>query len=55
MSDLGSALMATAMIAAFALAIAGIRLMRRPGERGRGGLMLGAAAVLVGNVVIWTI
>ena len=44
---------AIAMLAAFALALFGVRLLRGP-ERGRGLLMLVAALVLVGNVVIWT-
>lgn len=43
------------MIAAFALVVGGIRLIRRKEDRGRGVLMLIAAAVLVGNVVILTI
>ncbi len=43
------------MIAAFALVVGGIRLIRRKEDRGRGVLMLVAAAVLVGNVVILTI
>jgi high-affinity Fe2+/Pb2+ permease len=51
----GSTLMAIAMLAAFALAIAGSRLLLRPGERGRGALMMVAAAVLFGNVLIWTV
>ncbi len=47
--------MALAMIAAVALTIGGIRLARRRDDRQRGLLMLGAAAVLVGNVLIWTL
>jgi len=47
--------MAVTMIAAFLLAIGGIRMARRREDRGRGLLMLVAAAVLVGNVAIWTI
>ncbi len=46
--------MAVAIIAAFLLAIGGIRLALRREERGRGLLMLAAAAVIVGNVLIWT-
>ena len=42
-----------AMFAAFALAVFGIRLTRGP-ERTKGILMLVMAAVLVGNVLIWT-
>ena len=48
-------MMAIAMIAAFLLVIGGIRLVRRKEERTRGLLMLGAAAVLVMNVLIWTL
>ncbi len=55
MSGLGEAAMAIAMIAAFFLVIGGVRLAMRQGERGRGFLMIGAAAVLVGNVLIWTL
>jgi high-affinity Fe2+/Pb2+ permease len=50
-----SAAMAIAMLAAFVLAIGGIRLLRRRENRGRGLLMLAAAAVLVMNVAVWTI
>jgi hypothetical protein len=47
--------MAIAMIAAFLLAIGGAKLVRSRDSRGRGFLMIGAAAVLVMNVLIWTI
>lgn len=47
--------MAIAMIAAFLLVIGGVKLARAKENRGRGYLMIGAAAVLVMNVVIWTI
>jgi hypothetical protein len=46
---------AIGMIAAFALVVGGIRLVRRKEDRSRGVLMLIAAAVLVGNVLILTI
>jgi len=42
-----------AMIAAFALAIAGGRMLVRGEDRQRGALMLGVALVLVANVLIW--
>jgi hypothetical protein len=45
---------AIAMIAAFALVIGGAALIRRA-ERTKGALMLVMAAVLVGNVLIWTL
>jgi hypothetical protein len=47
--------MALAMIAAFILAAGGVKLMFSPEDRGRGLLMLAAAGVLVGNVLIWTL
>ena len=55
MSGLGETLLAIAMIGAFLLAIGGIRLIRRKEDRGRGFLMIGAAAVVVTNVLIWTL
>ena len=47
--------MALAMIAALLLVIGGMKLVLRKQDRGRGLLMLAAAAVLVGNVLIWTL
>jgi high-affinity Fe2+/Pb2+ permease len=47
--------MAVAMLAAFALASGGVRLAVRPADRTRGLLMMVAAAVLVGNVLVWTL
>ena len=44
--------MALAMIAAFLLVIGGVRLAMRQEDRKRGLLMIVAAAVLVGNVLI---
>lgn len=41
------------MLAAIALAVGGVAQLRR--EENRGWLMLIAAAVLVGNVLIWTV
>ena len=55
MQGFGAVAMALAMLAAFALAIGGLRLARRSAERKRGVLMLVAAAVLVGNVLVWTV
>ena len=55
MSIIASTAMALAMIAAFVLAIGGVRLAMREGDRKRGILMVVAAAVLVGNVLIWTL
>ena len=44
--------MAIAMIAAFLLILGAIKLMRTQATRGKGILMLVAAAVLIGNVAI---
>ena len=52
---MGETLLAIAMIAAFVHIIGGIRLIRRKEERGRGFLMMGAAPVLIMNVLIWTL
>ena len=43
------------MIAAFLLVFGGVKLARRKEDRGRGLLMLAAAAVIVANVAIWTL
>lgn len=43
------------MVAAFVLAAGGVKLALSPESRSRGLLMLAAAAVLVGNVLIWTL
>ncbi|SFP74864.1 hypothetical protein [Sphingomonas rubra] len=45
---------AIAMLAVFALVIGGIALIRRGDDRRKGVLMLVMAAVLLGNVLIWT-
>jgi high-affinity Fe2+/Pb2+ permease len=55
MSNFASAAMALAMIAAFVLTIGGVRLSLRREDRLRGMLMIIAAAVLVGNVLILTV
>ena len=55
MGDFVSAAMALAMIAAFLLGAVGARLAMRQGDRKRGLLMIAAAAVLVGNVLVWTL
>ncbi|GGB34976.1 hypothetical protein GCM10011380_25520 [Sphingomonas metalli] len=54
MSGIGQAAPALAMLAAFACAIGGGVLIRRGRERFKGVLMLVMAAVLVGNVLVWT-
>ncbi len=42
-----------AMLAAFALAIAGVMLIVRKLDRKRGLLMIGVSGVLILNVLIW--
>ena len=46
---------AVAMIAVFALTAGGIRLLRGEQDRRKGVLMLVCAAVILANVVIWTL
>ena len=55
MTGFASAAMTLAMIAAFVLAIGGVRLAMRKDDRKRGLLMIVAALVLVGNVLILTL
>ena len=55
MTGLAAALLSIAMLAAFALIGGGFHLMIRRGERKQGALMLVAAAVLLGNVLVWTV
>ena len=47
--------MALAMIAALLLTIGGVKLALKVEDRKRGLLMIAAAAVLVGNVLVWTL
>ena len=54
-SGLGATLLSVAIIAAFALALGAFNLLRKRRDRKRAVLMLVAAAVLVGNVMIWTV
>ncbi|AGH48415.1 MULTISPECIES: hypothetical protein [Sphingomonadales] len=46
---------AIAMLAVFALVAGGLYLMRKRHSRGKGALMLVAAAVLLANVMLWTL
>ena len=55
MSGTGALLMSVLMIAALLLAAGGVRLIATGRERGKGALMLVAAAVMVGNVLVWTL
>lgn len=43
------------MIAAFLLALGGIHLLVKRKDRKKGALMLVAAAVALGNVLVWTL
>jgi high-affinity Fe2+/Pb2+ permease len=55
MDNFSSVAMTVAMIAAFLLIAGGVKLALRRQTRGRGILMVIAAAVLVMNVMIWTV
>ncbi len=55
MEKFSSAAMALAMIVAFLLLVGGVKLALSRQTRGRGALMIGAAVVLVMNVMIWTV
>ncbi len=55
LDEFTSGAMALAMLAAFVLAAGGVKLVLLPDTRTRGLLMIVAAAVLVGNVLIWTL
>jgi hypothetical protein len=50
-----STAMALAVIAAFILGFAGIRILIGKADRTRGLLMIAAAAVIFANVLIWTL
>ena len=55
MKEFASGAMALAMLAALLLAAAGVKLAVNRPTRGRGILMIAAAAVLITNVMIWTV
>ena len=55
MDNIASTAMAIAMISAFSLAVFGVKLALKPDNRKHGLLMIAAAAVLVGNVLVWTV
>jgi len=48
-------LLSILMLASFLLGAGGVHLIVRRGERGKGVLMLVAAAVALGDVLIWTL
>lgn len=50
-----SAILGVLMLAAFALAIGGAWLIVKQRDHKKGVLMLVAAAVFLGNVLIWTV
>jgi hypothetical protein len=54
-SGLGATFLSILMIAAFALAAGGIHLLVKRNDRKKGILMLLAAAVALGNVLVWTL
>lgn len=54
LASIAAAAPAIAMLGCFACVIGGITLLRRGGDRRKGVLMLVMAAVLLGNVMIWT-
>jgi hypothetical protein len=55
MNGPGATVLSILMIAAFLLCAGGIYLLVKKGEVKKGLLMLLAAAVMVGNVLIWTL
>jgi hypothetical protein len=55
MTGPGATLLSILMVAAFLLAAGGLHLILKRRERGKGALMLLAAAVALVNVLIWTI
>ena len=52
---LTEAALALAVISAFLLGFAGVRLVTGGADRAKGVLMLAAAAVLMANVLIWSL
>jgi hypothetical protein len=55
MSGLGATLLSILMVAAFIMAAGGLRLLLTGRDRKRGTLMLVAAAVMLGNVLVLTL
>ncbi|HEX8062730.1 MAG TPA: hypothetical protein VF535_05895 [Allosphingosinicella sp.] len=54
MTGFAAALLSIAVLAAFALVAGGLWLILKGGNRKQGVLMLIMAAVLFGNVLVWT-
>ena len=55
MTGPGPLILSVLMLASFLLAAGGVHLIVRRGERGKGALMLLAAAVALGDVLIWAL
>jgi hypothetical protein len=55
MTGAGATLLSILMLSAFALVGGGIYLITRGRDRRKGLLMLLVAAVMVGNVLVWTV
>jgi len=55
MSGAGAALLSVLMLAALALVAGGLYLIVTRRDRGKGALMLVAAAVLIANVLVWSL
>ncbi len=55
MASLAPLMLSILMLAVFALGAGGMWLIAKRGETKKGILMLAAAAVLLGNVLIWTL
>ena len=55
MTGFGAALLSIMMIGVFALAAGGAYVLIKRRDRKRGVLMLAASAVILGNVLIWTL
>jgi hypothetical protein len=55
MNGASATMLSVLMVAAFLLAWGGIYLLVKKGDRKKGVLMLVAAAVAVGNVLVWTL
>jgi hypothetical protein len=55
MSGISATVLSVLMVAGFALAGGGTWLLLKRGEKKKGILMLVAAAVAFGNVLVWTV
>ena len=55
MTGVPAALLSILMLAGFLLAGGGIYLIAKGADRRKGALMLVAAAVMFGNVLVWTV